>query len=1231
MTSALAVILSRPKTVLTMMLVMIIAGVISYINIPKEANPDIDVPVYIISINQQGISPGDAETLLVRPMETKLRGLDGLKELTAIAAQNSATIVLEFNIETEKDKVLADIRDKVDQAKADLPDDANEPVVNETNFALQPTLIVTLSGQVPERALYGYARRLKDEIESVNTVREATLAGNREEMLEVVLDLERLESYNITQSELLNALSQNNQLIAAGFIDNGKGRFNLKVPGLVETALDVYSIPIKQNGEAVVTLGDVSEIRRTFKDPSSYTRVNGQPAIALQVVKRIGTNIIENNIAVREVVANFSKDWPSTIKINYMLDQSSFIGEVQSSLMSSIMTAISLVLIVVVASLGLRSGLLVGLSVPISFTVGFLILSGAGLTVNMMVLFGMVLTVGMLVDGAIVVTEYADRKLAEGMAPGEAYTRAAQLMFWPVVSSTATTLAAFLPLLLWPGVPGEFMSYLPIMVIIVLSASLMTALIFLPTAGALTGRISQWVGKRASWFITPLLAAFIVGVLGFLLSQAAISRLVGFGLDDAVRIAGDAAGQPEAGSLLVSAIAAILGLALAFAIFPLVARFTRWRAAKAPQEDPITLMFTSRKALDIKKVPGFMGGYLRILKGLSGNIVGNVVVIGAVVGAAFLIFGAFANNNSGVEFFVDEEPDVAIVLVSARGNLAASQIRDIVGEVEAAVLTVPGVENSVMTASATGTGQGGPLGGVQDKPADVVGELQVELANFCCRRFAVEIFKEIEEKTAGIPGIKVEIRKVEGGPPTGKDLRLQVKSSNYEEMARAIARVRSKVDTMTGLKDVEDGRPLPGIEWELTVNREEAGRYNAGIAAIGAMVQLVTNGVEIGKYRPNDSEDELDIRVRLPKEERTFATLDQLKLPTPSGQVPLANFVTRAPKPKIGSITRKDGLYSMEVKANLIDGHAENGKAITPDDKVAELQKWLDSETWPAAVQLAFRGADEEQKESGEFLMRAAGIALFLMFIILVTQFNSFYQTIITLSTVVLAILGVLIGLMATGQKFSIIMTGTGVVALAGIVVNNAIVLIDTFNRLREEGVETREAVLKTSAQRMRPIMLTTITTILGLLPMMWQINMNFFERVITSGGITSVWWVQLSTAIIFGLAFSTMLTLVVIPSMLALPANLVAPVRRLRERRVRMAAENEFLVNGQSAVAGVGAMLTAAKTAEITQPREAVATTERQDMPPSEIVELSKSHGFPLTEEKRRPKDDDDYPLAAE
>ena len=508
------------------MLALLVAGVFSYISIPKEDSPDIDVPVFYVSIVQQGISPEDAERLLVRPMETELRGLDGLKEITAIASESHAGIVLEFDISFDKDEALADVRDKVDAAKGELPADAEEPTISETNFALVPTITIALSGSVPERTLYQHARRLKDQVEAIDTVRSADLTGHREEQLEVLIDSEKLESYAITQQELLTSLSNNNQLVPAGYIDGGQGRFNVKVPGLVENALDVYSLPIKQAGEGVVTLSDVAEIRRTFKDADSYTRVNGSPAIALNVTKRIGTNIIENNIAIRAVVDEATKDWPETIQVDYMIDMSSNIFEVLGSLQSSILTAIFLVMILVLAALGLRSALLVGLAIPTSFMVGFLILSGLGYTVNIMVMFGLVLTVGMLVDGAIVMVEYADRKVSEGMEDREAYIRAARLMFWPIVSSTATTLVAFLPMLLWPGVAGEFMSYLPIMVIIVLMAALLTAMVFLPVTGGVFAMVTHWIERRAAFVLAALFG--VIAVVITLGSFGAVPGAPGF-------------------------------------------------------------------------------------------------------------------------------------------------------------------------------------------------------------------------------------------------------------------------------------------------------------------------------------------------------------------------------------------------------------------------------------------------------------------------------------------------------------------------------------------------------------------------------------------------------------------------------------------------------------------------------------------------------------------------------
>lgn len=1140
MIDALESILSRPRTVITVMIVMVIAGILTYISIPKEANPDIDVPVYLVSINQRGVSPKDSERLLIKPMETQLRGIEGLKEITAVASEGNATIILEFQIGSNKEKILADIRDKVDQAKSQLPVDADEPGVFETNLALQPTIIVTLSGNVPERTLFNHARKLQDEIETISSVKEANLKGTRQEQLEVVLDLLKLQSYNISNEELVRAVTSYNQLVPAGFLDDGNARFNVKLPGLIETPEDVYSIPIKQNGEGVVTLGQVAEIRPNFKDASSYTRVNGQPAMSIEVVKRIGTNIIENNVEVRRVVEAFTKDWPSTIKVNFLIDQSSFIFEVLGSLQSSIMTAISLVMIVVIGALGFRSGLLVGLAIPTSFMIGFLILASLGMTVNMMVMFGLVLTVGMLVDGAIVMIEYADRKMAEGLEPRVAYNRAAKLMLWPIISSTATTLAAFLPLLLWPGVPGEFMSYLPKMVIIVLTASLITALVFVPVTGTAITLMFPWIARNFGLVLTAIISIIVGAVIFGLTSQFGLPLI----LNTIVAIIGTET-LPDLVMPIAFIIAGFIAIGIGFLvariILPYLAHIS-FELRKKNYVDERAVMLSASAELDPDKLTGMMGYYVRFLRLISGSLIGNAVVIAMVILTTVSTFIIFSNNNAGVEFFVEEEPDVAIVFVQARGNLSGKDILNIGIEVEKEILQISGIENVVLTATAPGGGRGS--GGIdsaapQDVPADVVVTMQIELADFSNRRRAIEIFAEIRDRTSGIAGIKVEVRKVEGGPPTGKDVRLQVTSTDYDDLVASVGKIRNFVNTMDHLKDIEDSRPLPGIEWQIDVNREEAGRYNAGIAQIGYMIQLVTNGVNIGKYRPSGSEDEVDIPVRLPKSQRSLQSLKELRLRTPNGQVPIANFITMTPKQKVTSITRRDGVYAMDIKANILPNIPFEGRSLTPDDKVAELQTWLDSQEWPSNVYLTFRGADEEQKESGVFLMKAAAGALFLMFIILVTQYNSFYQTFLTLSTVILAIVGVLIGLMLTGQKFSIIMTGTGVVALAGIVVNNAIVLIDTYNRLRSEGIEVSQAVLKTSAQRLRPILLTTITTIMGLVPMALTINMDYFARTVSIGSITSIWWVQLSTAVISGLAFSTMLTLIVTPVMLSLPENI--------------------------------------------------------------------------------------------
>lgn len=1051
MTSAIEAILGRTRTVMTTMVLLVAAGVISFITIPKEADPDIPIPIFYVSIVHHGISPEDAERLLIRPMETELRSLEGLEEITAIASQGHAGILLEFDVNFDKDAALQDVREKVDMARAELPGDTEEPTIREFNTSLFPVLIVTLSGDVPERALYNAAQSLKDEIEAIPTVLQAELVGHREELLEVVIDPAKLESYNISQSELINVVSLNNRLVAAGNIDTGQGRFSVKVPGLFEEREDVLNLPIKTSGEGVVKLSDVADIRRTFKDADGYARFNGHPAIAIEITKRIGTNIIDNNVQVRKAVDDFTETWPDAIHVNYTLDASDWIYRSLGSLQSSIATAIVLVMIVVVAALGLRSAMLVGIAIPTSFMIGFFFLASAGYTVNMMVMFGMLLAVGMLVDGAIVVVEYADRKMSEGLDKRDAYALASKRMFWPVTSSTATTLAAFLPMLLWPGVSGKFMSYLPITLIVVLSASLITALIFVPTIGTLFGKAET-------------------------------------------------------------------------------------------ENDDVLKQLAGAETGDIRALPGLTGSYVRLLDRLIQYPGRVMAATGVVVVGTIWIFTLF---NNGVEFFVDTEPERAIVLISARGNLSADDTIALARDVEEIALNTDGMK-TVFTRTAPGLSQG--QGGGDDVPNDLVGRMLIEFKPYEERRKGAVILEEIRQKAGEIAGIRVEVRKQEDGPPTGKDIQIELTSTNYQKLLETTGLIRAHLDNeVDGLINIEDGRPLPGIEWVMTVDREMAGRFGADVTSVGSVIQLVTNGILIGEYRPDDARDEVDIRARFPDSYRVLDQLDQLRVQTSQGLVPISNFVNREAQPQVSTIERINGYRRIMIKANTaID--PETGEKLNVDAKVNEIVSWLETQNIDPAVNVKFRGASEEQEESASFLGGALIGALFLMFIILLTQFNSFYHSILTLSTVILSTLGALIGMVVTGQPFSVIMTGTGIVALAGIVVNNSIVLIDTYQRLREDAMDVVEAVLRTAGQRLRPIMLTTITTMFGLLPMALQINLDFVNREIVIGGPVSVWWVQLSTAIIFGLGFSTLLTLVLVPVLLAAPT--VMREKRAARRR---------------------------------------------------------------------------------
>ncbi len=1024
----LEAILRRPRTVITVMLLMLVAGVAAYLNLPKENQPAIDIPYFYVSVTQSGLSPLDADRLLVRPLQTELSNIDGLKSMRSTAFSGGASIVLEFDINFNKEQALQDIKDQVDRAKKSLPGDATDPTVTEISISDFGAITVALYGAIPDRALYRFGRELKDKLETIPEVMDVKMSGERKEVLEVTLDLLKMESYNLTTAQLFDALARNNMVVPAGALDTGQGRFSVEVPGLIQTARDVYNLPIKTDGDTVVTFSDVATIQRTFKDATVFTRVNGKPALILSVNKRGGANIVKLSAAVRQATEESAKSWPVGLGHSYILDQAKIALNMFSSLQFSVLTAVVLVIIVSVALLGIRPALMIGLSIPLSFMMAFLFLQFMGMTVNMMIMFGLILTVGMLVDAAIVVVEYAERKISEGMGKKEAFIRSTRMMFWPIASST----------LFWPGIIGKFMSYLPIMVIVTLSASFITAMIFLPVVGGLVARTKVSEKER----------------------NAAIA-------------------------------------------------------------------LNGSEHFEISKIKGMLGLYVRSLAFLVKRPLFSLVMGVVLIGS---IYVAYFNNPTGMVAFPKIEPQYATVAVTGRGNYSPVQIRDILVRVEKAVLPVRGIKDMVLNF--------GSSGAVASVPNDTIGNLQLELKPYKDRRRASEIFAEIRQRTSDIYGVGVELIKAEEGPPTGKDINLRVSSTNYDELIPAVARVRDYLENKLGNTiDIEDSRPLPGIDWKITIDREKAARFGIGVRELSPYVQLVTTGVKIGSYRPNDATDELDIRVRLPKSERSFSALDSLHVVTAAGLIPVSNFIKRRAVPKVPNVKRWDSKFYMSIGANITGTNAKTGEPVLAQAKVDQLKAWVASQTWPKAVQFTFRGADKQTQETNQFMMQAGLGALFLMFLILLTQFNSFYQVFITLSTVIMSTAGVLLGMMITGQPFSAIMTGIGIVSLAGVVVNNSIVLIDTFNRLRGDNVDPVTAILMTAAQRTRPVILTTVTTIFGLLPMALGVSINFFGRSIEFGAPSGAWWTFLSTALVSGLAFSSLLTLVLVPVLLTAPS----------------------------------------------------------------------------------------------
>jgi len=1031
----------RSRAVMVALLVILAAGFSTYQALPKEMEPDIDFPYIFIEVTLEGVSAEDSERLLVRPLEQQLRNIEGIKEMLGSATEGRGSVTLEFEPEISVDQALQDVREKVDLAKAELPIDAEEPRVAEVKFSrFDPMLVINLRGQVPERTLNRISRTLKDQIESVAGVLEVTLVGIREELLEITVDPVAMESYGLSPADVLNFVQRNNRLVAAGAMQGESGRFAIKVPGVIETPEDVLSLPMKVEGERVVHFRDIATVRRTFKDAESYARLDGEPAVAMEVVQRNGSNMLNTVAAVKAVLEEAKKALPPGVTVTLSRDKSVYVQDNVSQLVNDVATAVILVVIVLIGILGLQNALLAGITIPASFCSAFLLLSIFGFTLNMVVFFGLIMSVGMVVDGAIVVVELADRRMAEGLARDQAYAEAAKRMAWPIFSSIAATIVAFLPLVFWPGLIGNFLKFLPIVLIFTLLASLVIAMFFVPALGALFGKAGH--------------------------------------TDEATRH----------------------GLVAA-------------------------------ESGDLDSIGGWTGRYLGAVRIALDR---PWITVAALTSVLLTIYVAYAFLGRGLSMFPAVDPQQGSVDIRARGDLSTTEKDRLVRMVEERVYGVPGIESIYVRTGAANRGAA----------PDQIGSLRLNFADWRTRRPAKQIMAEIEARTADIAGLVIEPRLPNEGPQQGKAIIIEASSSSIDALKDAVEKIRAVVAAQPGVLNPEDTRPLPGIEWRLQVNRAEAARFGADVSLVGSIIQLVTNGIKLGAFRPDDSDEEIDIRVRFPSDARSLDRLSELRIPTRGGNVPIGTFVTRQPAEATRTIMRTDTRRTMLVQADL-----EKGRQIAPIIEAVEAA--LPGLKLDPSVAIRFKGGARDQQETARFLSRAFLIGLGLIALILVAEFNSLFQPLLVLTAVLFSTGGVLLGLMITQQPFSLINCGIGTIALAGIIVNNNIVLIDTFNRLRETGMQLKEAIMRTCALRLRPVLLTKITMILGLLPMAMKLNIELVERKVYFGGPGTAWWAQMASVIIGGLIFASVLTLLLTPSILMIQAR--AAERRAERRKARL------------------------------------------------------------------------------
>ncbi len=1018
MTPLIRAALQRPLTVYVLMLIVAIGGLVTYRDLPRESFPEIRIPFMIISTAYPGTTPEDIESQVTRKIETELKGLSGLKELRSTSLDGFSLIEVELNPDVDLDTALQRVREKVDLAKPELPPDAEDPVIQDFDFARLPIMVVNVAADLGMDRLKEIADEIRDELEEIPGVNLVSIIGGRDREVQIFVDPQRLAAFGLGLVDVEEAIEREHLTLPAGSVDIGSQRLLVRTPAEVSDPLEIASFVIDDRGGRPVRIGDIGRVVYGYEDESSRARVDRRTAISLTVEKRTGANIIEVADAVRDRLADLSRRLPASAELSIVGDQSNDIRDMVHELENNILSGLLLVLGVLFVALGWRPAVIVAAAIPFSMLITFIVLATVGYTLNMVVLFSLVLVLGMLVDNAIVTVENIFRHRELGHDPRRAALEGAREVAMPIIASTATTLCAFAPLLFWPGIIGEFMKFLPLTLIFGLSASLFVALVFNP--------------------------------------------------------------------------------ALALRLF----------------RPPIRRRREGRKPLT--------AAYRRLLDWALGH---RLPVLGSMVLFLALTVLAYGALGHGVEFFPDTDPrQIFVDLEFPPGTNLEAQDR-VVRRIEDLLADLPDVESMLANVGSKGISNDGSSFGVDGTSNE--SRVTLNMPPFFERTRSSRLtMDEVRRRLAGrFAGVNLVVDRPEDGPPTGKPVTIRLKGEDYAALGRIAEQAVRRMRTIDGLLNVDHDYDAGNPEIRVIVDRDAAARARTSTREIALAVRTALAGAEVGKFRTG--ENEYDIVVRLPESDRkSLDALEELTILDEDGRlIPLRSLVEIVRGAGPAAIRRVDLDRVITIEADV-----DYGRGFQDEPMRRAAAAVLDEMDLPAGVSWEFAGAQQEEREAERFLSRAFLVALLLIAFILVTEFDSLVTPLTILVSVVLSLIGVLWGLIVTATPFGIIMTGIGVISLAGIVVNNAIVLCDFILQELAAGTPRREAILRAGETRLRPVILTAVTTVLGLLPLTVGINFDFLAGALRLGGESTQWWGPMGVAVIFGLSFATVLTLVVVP-----------------------------------------------------------------------------------------------------